>query len=202
MAFGSVTSSDFLTLDANFEAFEVSGVAIAVQLAFGESVTFRFNVDAVGTTDDIEIEVLTGHRISTGNGLDAAASATSLDLDTAADAFTADDDMNSTYLVMTSGGESGEMRLITDSTAAADTVVLDHALSGTPSAAETYDLYRMNSVLNTIDMSAAVSETAPHNKGITRSWTSGEFVMVRARATGATDAHRIQMSYHEDGGPA
>lgn len=202
MAFSAAVASDFLTLDADFEAFIASSDAVVIQLVFGESVTFRFNVDAAGTTDDVELEVMQGHRVfASALALDGAASATSLNLNTVSDAIAVDDDLNGTYLVMMTGGERGEMRLITDSAATGDVATLDHALSGTPSATETYLRYRMNIIRNTIDMSAAISESAPHNKGISRNWTGGEFVAVRARATGATDTHRIQMSYSVDGGP-
>lgn len=202
MAFGTVTKASPLTLDGNFEFITDGTDAIAIQLAFGETVSFNFNVDAAGTTDNVEIEIIQGHRVATGLGLDGAASGTSLDLNTASDAIANDDDLNSTFLVMTSGGERGEGRTITNSVATGDTVTLDHALSGTPSASETYDRYVANPVKLTIDMSAAVAENNMHSKRFVTSWSSGEWVLVRVRASGATDAHRINMTYQKDGGPA
>lgn len=202
MAFGTVTLSDVVTVDADFEAFQASGAAIAVQLAFGESVSLVFNVDSAGTTDDVEIEILTGHRVVNGLGLDGAGSATSLNLNTVSDAIATDDDLNGTYIVMTSGGEAGEFRLITDSAAAGDAVTLDHALSGTPSAAETYARYRMGAYVVTIRCDTAISEDARHSGEVTVDWRAGEWVVARVRRNGSTNAHRVRMSYQVDGGPA
>lgn len=199
MAFSSVTLSDLLTLDADYEFLEASGAAIAIQLNPGESVSMAFSADAAGTTDDIEIEVLCGHRISTGNGLDGATSASDIELDTVADPIANDDDLNGTFIVMTSGDEAGEGRLIVDSVAADDGVNLEHALSGTPSATETYDLYRLNAYKLGIPMVNAISDDAQHNAGAVVDWSMGEWVLVRARSSGATDAHRLRMSYQKDG---
>ena len=66
MAFGSVTESDILTVDGDFEFFVASGQAIAIQLTPRETAALKFNVDGAGTTDDLEIEILQGHRISSG----------------------------------------------------------------------------------------------------------------------------------------
>lgn len=201
MAWGAMTESAFLTLDAAFEFLEASGGGTAIVLALnpGETATLNFNADAAGTTDDIEIEVLQGHLLSTGNGLDGATSASDLELDTAADAIATDDDLNGTYIIMTSGGEAGEGRLIIDSVAADDGVNLSHALSGTPSAAETYDRYRFAPYRFTMDPQTTISSDAQNNAGITVDAANGQYVAVVARATGATDAHRIQMSYQVDG---
>jgi len=199
MAFGTLTLSDFLTLDGSFEFFISSSDAIALQLTPRETASLEFNVDAVGTTDDVEIQIVQGHRVKNGLGLDGASSATSLDLNTASDPITTDDDLNGTFLVMTSGGEQGEGRLITDSVATGDVVTLDHALSGTPSAAETYARYRGTTFRFIIDMSAAIAEDNTHSDGITVDARDGEFVLIAARATGATDAHRVRVSFQVDG---
>lgn len=200
MAFSAVTQSDFLTLDADYEFLTASGAAIAIQLTPGESGTLLFSADAAGTTDDIEVEVLQGHRISAGNGLDGATSASDIELDTVADGFSTDDDLNGTFIVMTSGDEAGEGRLIVDSVAADDGVNLEHALSGTPSATETYDLYRLSTPApHIIDMGSAISDDAQHNLRVPVHAADGEWLLVRARATGSTDAHRLRMSYQTDG---
>ncbi len=200
MAFGSFTESIFLTVDAAFEFLETAaGTAIVLALNPRETVSILFNVDAAGTTDDLEIEILQGHRISTGNGLDGATGAADLELDTAADGFSTDDDMNGLYIVMTSGGESGEGRLIIDSVASDDGVVLSHDLSGTPSATETYDLYRFAPLRFTMDPQTTLSSDAQNNTGITMSAVNGQFVAIVARSTGATDAHRVQLSFQVDG---
>ncbi len=100
---------------------------------------------------------------------------------------------------MTSGGEQGEGRLITDSVAADDGVNLSHALSGTPSAAETYDRYRFSPFRITMDPQTTLTSDAQNNAGITVHAANGQYVAVVARSTGATDAHRIIMSYQVDG---
>ncbi len=210
-AFDAPLRSTFLTLDGNFEFFKIAAdtVAVALQLVFGESASFRFNVDAAGTTDNVEVAIMTGHRISSGNTFDAVGSTTSFDLDTAAgDTVGTDDDLNGTYIVITSGaaggaGEAeGEGRLITNSAATNDNITLDHAVTTGSDTGTTYDLYRLSEQKFIIDMSSAIGEDNPLNDGVTVNWMSGEFILVRAQATGATDAHRIQMSYQKDSGPA
>ncbi len=70
MAWGTITESAYLTLDANFEFFTDGTDAIVLALNPRETASITFNVDAAGTTDDLEIEILQGHILSTGNGLD------------------------------------------------------------------------------------------------------------------------------------
>lgn len=199
MAFSTPVESDFLTVDGDYEFFVASGQAVAIQLNPRETATLAFNFDAAGTTDDLEIEVLQGHRISTGNGLDGATGADDLELDSAADGFSTDDDMNGLFIVMTSGGEAGEGKLIIDSVAADDGVNLENALSSAPSATETYDLYRLGAVYNFTLDSATQDDDNQHNARVTVDAADGEWVLVRARASGTTDAHRVQMSYQTDG---
>lgn len=199
MSFGVVSLSDFLTLDGSFEFFIESSDAIVLVLNPRETASLEFNVDAAGTTDDVEIQIVQGQRIKNGDGLDAVTSATVMDLDTAADPIAADDNLNGTWFVMTSGDEQGEGRLIIDSTAANDRITLDHALSGTPSAAETYARYRASTYRFLIDMSAAIAEDNTHSDGVTVSAVNGQYVLISARATGGTDAHRVRVSYQVDG---
>ncbi len=200
MAFGTRTDSIFITCDAAFEFFEsAAGTAIVLTLNPRETVSILFNVDAAGTTDDLEIEILQGHRISTGNALDGATGAADIELDTAADGFSTDDDLNGFYIIMTSGDEAGEGRLIIDSVASDDGVVLSHDLSGTPSATETYDLYRFAPYRFVMDPQTTISSNNQNNDSITVNAINGEFVAIVARADGATDAHRVQLSYQVDG---
>lgn len=199
MAWGTFTESDFLTVDANFEFLVASGQAVVLALNPRETATLAFNIDAAGTTDDLEIEILQGHRISNGNGLDGATAADDLELNTTADGFTTDDDMNGLYIIMTSGDEAGEGRLIVDSVAADDGVNLSHALSGTPSAAETYALYRFAPYRITLDPQTTIDSDNQNNASVSVTAVNGQYVAVVARATGATDAHRVRMSYQVDG---
>lgn len=107
--------------------------------------------------------------------------------------------MNGRFIVMTSGGERGEGKLIIDSVAADDGVNLENGLSATPSATETYDLYQATAYRITMDPQTTITDDAQNNRGITVNAVNGEFVLVRARATGTTDAHRVTMTYQEDG---
>ncbi len=199
MAWGSMVESAILPVDAAFEFFTDGTDAIVLELNPQETVTFFFNVDAAGTADDLEIEILQGHRISNGNGLDGATGADDLELDTVAEAFSSDDDLNGTYIIMTSGDEQGQGRLIIDSVAADDGVNLSHALTGTPSAAETYDRYRFSPFRFLMDPQTTISSDAQNNDGIAVSAANGRYVAVVARADGGTDAHRVQMSYQRGG---
>lgn len=199
MAWGTFAESTFLTVGANFEFITDGTDAIVLALNPGETVTFYFNVDAAGTTDDLEIEILQGHRISTGNTLDGVTSTTDIELDTVADGFATDDDMNGLYIVLTSGARQGEGRLIVDSVAADDGVNLSHALSGAAAGGDSYDLYRLSPYRFTVDPQTTVDSDNQNNSGITADARNGQYVAVVARATGATDAHRVQMSYQKDG---
>ena len=198
MAWGSFTESVFLTVDAAFEFITDGTDAIVLALNPRETVTFRFNVDAAGTTDDLEIEVLQGHRINNGFDLDGVTSTSDVELMTASDPIAVDDDLNGTYIIFTSGNAQGEGRLIIDSVASDDGVNLSHA--GTlATAADTYARYRFNPFRFTMDPQTTLSSDAQNNDGITVNAANGQYVAVVARATGGTDAHRVQMSYQVDG---
>lgn len=195
MAFGTPVETDFLTVGSTYKFITASGQAVAIQLATFETATLLFNFDAAGTTDNLDIEILQGQRISNGNGLDGATAANDLELNTSADGFSTDDDMNGLFLVMTSGDEAGQGNLIIDSVAADDGVVLAAALSGTPSAGETYALYRLRTLAALRRLSSAPTNDNQHNAGIYIDAADGEWVLARARATGSTDTHRVRMSY-------
>lgn len=196
IAWGTWTQAEVLTVDANYEFLKDSAGTDAIVLAPGafDYIDFFFRVDVAGTpTDDVEIQIVGGHRVSTGNGLDGATGAADLELDTAADGFSVDDDMNGRHIIMTSGGEQGEGRLITDSVAADDGVNLSHALSGTPSATETYDLYDFAVAMALTIATATAAEDEPNTAD---AMIRGKpYVAVKVRADGATDSHRVFMSY-------
>jgi hypothetical protein len=200
MAWGTFTQSDWLTVDANFEFLVETSDPLVIALNPRETVSLKFNIDAAGTTDDLEIEVLQGHQISTGNTLDGATSTTDVELDTAADGFSTDDDMNGTYILfITSGSARGEGRLITDSVAADDGVNLSHAVTAGVAASDPYALYRFAPVRFTLDPQTTIDSDNQNNAEISVSAINGQYVAVVARATGATDAHRVRMSYQTDG---
>ncbi len=204
MAFGIVLESAFLTLTGDFEAFKLAAdtTAVVITLNPGEKATIQFNIDSGGTTDDIDLAIWQGHLLDTGNALDGAASSTDVQLDTGADPIATDDDLNGTYIHFTSSGaaEEGEVRLITDSVATADRALLSHALSGTPSATETYDRYAFDHFAFTIDATTAIGNDNPMSRGITVYSANGEKVVIVARTQGTpTDTHRMKISYQVDG---
>lgn len=192
--------SDGLTVDADYEAFQASsGTAAIIQLNSRELATIHFNLDAVGTTDNLEWTVLAGSRMATGGDYDAnGQSSTIVELETALHPMTTDDEFVGIYLNQTNGGESGEFRLITDATASNDRVTLDHALSGTPSAGELYDLYRFSVWDSGIIVPlTTVTVDNPQNAGT--SIQGPDFFVVLARSAGGTDAHIVYMTYQKDG---
>ena len=194
-AFGE---SERQVLDANYEFLKQGSDALVISLNPRELVNMVFTVEEVGVpTDNVEIQILGGHRVATGDALDGATSASDVELDTVANPFTNDDELNGTYLIMTSGGEQGEGRLIIDSVAADHGVNLSHALSAQPSATETYDLYRFG-VIQDLEIAVATpSEDEPNTAfTIVSGW---QFVAVLARRTGVTDAHVLRMTYSKDG---
>lgn len=198
MAWGTLVESATLTTDANFEAFNDGTNAIEIFLNPRERLSITVSIASeVGEVDDLEVQVLGGHRITSGNGLDAVTSSTVLDLNTTADAE-ADDYYMGMYFLMTTGGETADVREIVDFTSAADTVTLIRALSGTPTAAETYNIYHMRALSNFVVIAeTTLTEERPQNDGIVV--TGVPYVLVRARSTGATDAHIALLSYRLDG---
>lgn len=199
MAFGTRTDSDFLTVDANFEAFVESSDPLLITLNPRETVSITLHVDAAGTADDLEIEILQGHQLSTGNTLDGATSTTDVELDTVADGFSTDDDMNGLYIAfITSGAGRGEIRLIVDSVASDDGVVLSHVMT-LASAGDPYALYKLAPFRFIMDPQTTVDSDNQNNDSITVDARNGQFVLISARADGATDAHRVRVSYQVDG---
>ena len=201
MAHGTRTDSDFLTVDADFEAFIEAGAdPLLITLNPRETVSLTFHVDASDTTDDLEIEILQGHQLSTGNTLDGVTSTTDVELDTAADGFSADDDMNGLYIsFITSGTARGEVRLITDSVAADDGVVLSHAVNASVAAADPYALFSFDAFRFVMDPQTTITSDDQNNDAITVDARNGRYVMISARADGASSTHRVRVSYQVDG---
>ncbi len=200
MAWGTRTDSDFLTVDANFEAFVEASDPLLITLNPRETVSITIHVDAAGVTDDLEIEILQGHQLSTGNTLDGLTTTSDFELDTAADGFSTDDDMNGLYIAfITSGSSRGLVRLIIDSVAADDGVVPTHAVITTTAAGDPYALYKMAAFRFTMDPQTTTDSDNQNNDSITVDARNGQYVLISARADGATDAHRVRVSYQVDG---
>ena len=199
MARGTATTSIKLTCTANYEAFQASsGVAAIIQLSPRELATMHISLDAVGTTDDFTWQLLAGSRLPTGGDYDAVADSTTvLNLETALHPMTTDDEFAGMYFVQTNGGEAGEWRLIVDSAATGDKITVDHALSGTPSVGELYDLYRM-SVWDSGIIVPLTTPTIANPQNAMTSIVGPDFFMVQAKSA-ATDAHIAYMTYQKDG---
>ena len=202
MAWDGVVISEDLAADGNFEAFTVAGAALFITLNPREMLSGIINVDWDGAgTDDLEIQILAGHKISSGNTPDAVNTASTIELDTAAgapDAQTSDDDLTGRYFVMTAGGEKAEVRLIISSQASDDEVTLDHALSGSPLTSETYDIYSL-AVIDTflIDLADPAEDV---NMSEAFSIVGYPVVLVMARVTGTpTDSPTCRLTYDKDG---
>lgn len=192
------TESAGRTVDANYEAFLNSGGApIIIELNPHERARLTFNVKDVGDSDTIEIGVFEGVRLAVGGDLDGVTSTTDIELETGLHTIDDDDEFNGYYIALTSGAAKGDVRLITDSVAADDGVILDHALQAAAAAADTYDLYRMGKTTAlAIDTTIAIDEDNPMNRTIIIE--GGPFVLIMVRATGATDAHVVYMSFSKD----
>ncbi len=202
MAWAGTVISEDLAADGNFEAFTTSGAAIFITLNPRELLSLTINTDWDGAgTDELEIQVLGGHQISSGNTPDAVNTASTIELDTAAgapDAQAADDDLTGRYFVMTTGGEIAEVRLIVSSQASDDEVTLDHALSGSPETSETYDLYSLGIISQFLIDLADPAEDVPMAMSLTV--VGYPVVLVMARVTGTpTDSPTARLTYDKDG---
>ncbi len=198
MTRASVVESELLTCDANFEAFHDGTKAIIISPNPRELVSFTFSIASeVGELDDLEIQILAGQLITTGNGLDAVTSSTVMDLDTAADSE-ANDYYMGMYFNMTTGGELKDIREIADYTNSDDRITLVRALLGAPTAAETYDIYHMAPYSQfKIKSEQTLTEDLPQNARVDVMGPAK--LIARARSTGGTDAHIALMSYQLDG---
>lgn len=196
MVWASAAISALLTCDANFEAFDDGTNAIVIALNPRELVDIVNSIASqVGEADKLEIQILAGQRIINGNALAAVTDASNMQL--AAADNKADDYYMGMYFLMTSGGEVKDVREISNYVNSTDVITLARALSGTPTAAETYDIFHMRRISQfEITAETVLTEDLPQNGG---DQVSGyPFVIVRARS-GAADAHIALMTYTKDG---
>jgi len=199
MAWGTSTSSELLTCDANFEAFHDGTTAIVLSLNPRELVDLNFTIASeVGEVDDLEIQILGGSRVVNNSVTQTITSTTVLEMADADDE--AADYYMGMYFLMTTGGEIMDVREISDMTTSAGTptVTLVRALSGTPTATETCDVFHMKPISQfIIPAETTLTEDLPQNGGVTV--MGYPFVIARARSTGGTDAHIALMTYTKDG---
>lgn len=148
-------------------------------------------------TDDVEVVILGGNKIIAAGVLQSATSTTVVRI-AAADSE-ADDYYNGMFFAMTgAAGEAGEVRQITDYVTSTDDITLDHALSGTPSAAETYDIFHMRQLERfIIEAADPATRDKPTVDGV--QVVGYRYYIVLVRRTGTTDAHGVIASYTGDG---
>lgn len=197
MAWGTHTASALLTTDANFEAFNDGTNAIVLSPNPRELVSFNFSIASeVGETDDLEIQILGGQQLITNSATGTITSSSVIDF--AAGDNEANDYYMGMYFLMTSGGETADLREISDYVSATDAATLVRALSGTPTIGETYSVFHMHPISQfIITAETALTEDLPQNGGI--QVVGYPRLIARARSTGATDAHVALMSYALDG---
>ena len=199
MAWSTFTSSELLTCDANFEAFHDGTTAIVLSLNPRELLDLNFTIASeVGEVDDLEIQILGGNRVVNDSVSQTITSTTVFEIADADDE--AADYYIGMYALFTSGGEIKDVREISDMTTSAGTPTLTvvRALSGTPTATETVDIFHMRPISQfTITAETVLTEDLPQNSGIPV--MGFPFIIVRARSTGGTDAHIALMTYTKDG---
>ena len=200
MAWKTPVTSLAVTCDAAYECLlSAADTPIIIEADPREVAHFVFSIGSeVGETDTLDWQVLGGHRIIQGSALSDSTDASNIDL-AVADAQ-ADDYYMGMYLMMTSGGEQGELRLIGDYVNSTNLAILVTALSGTPSAGETYDIYHLSQVVDgsgSITSETTLTEALPQNAEF---GASGYPVLIpRVKAGGGTDAHLAYMTYALDG---
>lgn len=201
MAWATFVSSELLTTDANFEAFHDGTDAIVITLNPRELMHLTFTIASeVGEVDDLEIQILGGSRVVSASAILASSTDTLIGL--AIGDTEADDYYMGMYLNMTQGGETKDIREISDYDKTGGTVedqcTLVRALTGTPSTAEQCSIYHMGVISQfIITAETALTEDLPQNAVV--SVMGFQYVIPRARATGGTDAHIALMTYTKDG---
>ena len=206
MAWRTPITSAVLTCDANFECFlDSAGSPLIIRPNPREIVHFVFTIASeVGETDDLDWQVLAGHRIINNGIIPAGGVTDASNIGLAAGDSESDDFYMGMYFLMTSGGEIGDMRLIADydETGGAEErlVILEAALTGAPTALETYDIYHLSQATDgsgTITAETTLTEALPQNAEFA---TSGYSTLIpRAKSSGSTDAHLALCTFAIDG---
>lgn len=199
MVWASAISSELLTCDANFEAFHDGTDAIVISLNPRELLDLNFTIASeIGEADNLEIQILGGNRVVNNSVSQTITSTTVFEIADANNEVA--DYYMGMYARFTTGGELKDVREISDMTTSAGTPTLTvvRALSGTPSAGETVDIFHMRPISQFIITAETVlTEDLPQNSGVTV--MGYPFIIARARSTGGTDAHIALMTYTKDG---
>ncbi len=199
MAWASPVTSARLTVngDGFYEAFHDGTNVIVIQPNPREICQFTFSIASeVGEADNLDWQILGGHRIIQ-NGISGTITSTTV-FDVAAADNQADDYYMGMFWRFTSGGETADLREIENYVSSTDAVTVVRALSGTPTITETYDIYHLGEVdSGTITAETTLTEDLAQHALVA---VSGyPLLIARARATGSTDTHIALMTYALDG---
>ncbi len=199
MAFSTPITSAALTVTAAWEAFQLTGGGEAIINANPRAlIPIHINLNAVGTTDNFDWRILAGMKEGAQGDWDAVTDASNLDLETTVHPMTTDDEFAGLYVVAANGGEDGEWRLITASTASDDGITVDHAFSGAPDAGELYDIYRMGIILEGVIV-PLTTPTIGNPQHVIMTLSGYEYYVILGKRTGSTDAHIAYMTSQNDG---
>lgn len=201
MAWSAPITSAALTCDANYECLlDSSGDPLVIEPNPREIVDFIFSIASeVGETDNLEWQILAGHRIIEDSAMGTVGGTTIIDV--ASGDNQANDYYMGMYFLPTSPGvtEVGDLREIIDYVSSTDALTLIRALTGTPTIGELYDIFHLKEIAQgIITAETALTEDLSQNGGPVP--LAGYSVLIpRVRATGGTDAHEALVTYATDG---
>ncbi len=200
MSWRTPISSALRTLTNNDEWYpflDTSGNIIIIEPKPRDVVHFVLSIASeVGEAQDMDWQVLGGHRIIQGSALSDVTDASNIDI--AVVDNQANDYYMGMYFNMTTGGEAGELRLVDDYATATNLISFFVALTGTPTAGELYDIYHLSEILDgsgTITAETTLTEDLPQNAEF---GASGYPVLI-PRARSAGDNHVALLTYAIDG---
>ncbi|MEE9598162.1 MAG: hypothetical protein V3V96_15430 [Acidiferrobacterales bacterium] len=200
MAWRVPVTSLLRTLTDNDEFYpflSAAGVPIIIFPKPREVVHFVFSIASeVAEANAMDWQVLGGNRIIKDSALSDTTDGSNIDLAVADNQ--ADDYYMGMYLEMTSGGEQGEFKLITDYVTASNLAILENALSGTPTAGETYSIYHMAQVVDgsgSITAEQTLTEALPQNA----EFGASGYPCLIPRAKSSSDDHVALLTYTIDG---
>lgn len=202
MAWGTVVTSAELTCDANNDFLKASdGSILVATLNPRELVEVVWNLISAGTTDDLDIEILGGVRLSTGTAQSGGSTSTIV---LASGETYADDELIGCFVFLSQGGDQeGEWGLITDYVSSTKVATVSTAngsgFTADPGAAtaNSYEIYKFAVIDSAQIDSAAIAVEQLHT--LAMQVIGVPYVAFRAGATGATDAHKVRVSYQKDG---
>lgn len=193
MAWGSLTTSAKLTTSSSWQFLKAGSDIARPSLNPRELMSGVFRLESVGTTDDLDVEIMGGHQLATGTS-QSGGSTTTIKL--AAGDAAADDDYIGCFVIITSGSEQGKIGLITDYVSSTKIATFTPAMAAAPDAM-TYEIFKIGTVWAAQIDSTALALTQLHT--IPFSIFGYRYVLFRAKATGATNAHKCDVAWQVDG---